>query len=211
MENKTTINILGKENINLRFTLGRSIILRDMLHALDIRKNLISGSLLVQLSYKIVLESNKIVTSKDDIFIRKGFVFEGLFKLNIIYPSINKNYFSDPSQSILLNSKFWNVWHSRLGHANLKYIQKMFVDTDSRPDARGGWWGSTRGIYMQESPGRKQVWWGSSSKVVGNRRKRGEQSREGEKYHSIGNIPWGFLGNPFYRPEIGSFLEKKSP
>lgn len=47
-------------------------------------------SLLVQLGYKIVLESNRIVISKGDVFISKGFVSERLFKLNIISTSINE-------------------------------------------------------------------------------------------------------------------------
>ena len=46
----------------------------------------------MQLGYKIVLDSNKIVIFKGDVFIDKGFVSKGLFKLNVISPSIN-NFF----------------------------------------------------------------------------------------------------------------------
>lgn len=106
MENGIAINVLDRKNVNLRFISEMNIILQDVQHVLDIRRNLINGSLLVQLGYKIVLESNKIVIFKSDIFIIKGFISKELFKLNII---INENSFSNPFQFILLNSKSYNI------------------------------------------------------------------------------------------------------
>ena len=94
-----------------------------MLHVPDIRRNLVSGSLLVQVGYKIILQFNKIVISKSDIFIEKIFVSKGLFKLNIISSSINENSFI-PSQSLMLNFESCGVWHCRLGHMNFKSISK---------------------------------------------------------------------------------------
>jgi len=49
----------------------------------EIRRNLISGSLLVQQSYKLVFESNKVVIIKDLNFIGKRFLCDSLFKLNV--------------------------------------------------------------------------------------------------------------------------------
>jgi len=49
-----------------------------------VRRNLIDGSLLVKIGYKIILEANKFVISKDNIFVGKGYVLDGLFKLNIV-------------------------------------------------------------------------------------------------------------------------------
>ena len=47
------------------------------------RRNLVSESSLVQQGYKVVLKSNKVVITKNNVFIGKGYVCEGLFKLNV--------------------------------------------------------------------------------------------------------------------------------
>jgi hypothetical protein len=79
------VKVLGVGEIKLKFTSGKSITLHDVQHVLGIgKKNLISVFLLVQLGYKIVIEFNKIVISKHDVFIGKAYVSDGLFKLNII-------------------------------------------------------------------------------------------------------------------------------
>jgi len=44
---------------------------------------LISEYWLVQQGYKLVFESNKVVTTKGLNFIGKGFLCDGLFKLNV--------------------------------------------------------------------------------------------------------------------------------
>jgi len=48
-----------------------------------VRINLISGSLLLKLDFQIILESNKVVITKNNVFAGKGFIDEGLFKSNI--------------------------------------------------------------------------------------------------------------------------------
>ncbi|CAL5400680.1 unnamed protein product [Camellia sinensis] len=64
------------------------------------------------------MESNKIVISKNDIFIGKGFVCDGLFKLNV---SFEVNYISHN----IFNIEVCDLWHKRLGHVNLGKIRKM--------------------------------------------------------------------------------------
>jgi len=63
--------------------------------------------------------SENIVLSKNDMFIGKGYLTEGLFKLNVIAIDINK---STPF-SYLLESN--NLWHAHLGHVNYKTLRKM--------------------------------------------------------------------------------------
>ena len=81
------------------------------------RRNLISGSSLVQLGYKIVLESNRVIISKNNVFIGKGYVCDGLFKLNNV-SSLNKI-------SKVFNVETSDIWHKRLGHINMKKIRRM--------------------------------------------------------------------------------------
>ena len=70
-------------------TSGKTLILKDVRHVPEVRKNLVSGSCLVQQSYKVVLESNRVVITLNDVFIGKGYVIDGLFKLNVVF-EVNK-------------------------------------------------------------------------------------------------------------------------
>ena len=70
----------------------------------------------------MVFESNKVVLSKNGMYIGKGYVNDGLFKLNVITlkPTINnKVTFS----AYLLESS--NLWHGRLGHVNFNSLLKL--------------------------------------------------------------------------------------
>ncbi|KAH9763726.1 hypothetical protein KPL70_001262 [Citrus sinensis] len=49
----------------------------------EIRKNLVSGSLLNKHGFRMVFESNRVVLSKCGMYVGKGYVNDGLFKLNI--------------------------------------------------------------------------------------------------------------------------------
>ena len=125
MDDGTTVEVLGSETINLRFTSKKSLILHDVQHVSAIKRNLLSGSLLVQIGLKVILESNKVVISRRDKFIDKGFVSEGLFKLNVIAPTnINKNSIT-LFEFMVLNSESCETWHGRLGHVNLRSIKRM--------------------------------------------------------------------------------------
>ena len=101
---------------------------------------MLSDSLLVQLDFKIVLELNKVVNSKERVFIGKDFVFEGLFKLNIISPSqINEN--SINFLHLVLNSEFvkhgmedWviSILYQSKKMSNLNLIPKFNVKHNSK-------------------------------------------------------------------------------
>lgn len=86
----TIINMLGVRTIKLKLISEKIPTLYGVQHVFKIRRNLISGSLLVQLGYKVVLESNKVIISKEEMFIRKYFISEGLFKINILPFLINE-------------------------------------------------------------------------------------------------------------------------
>lgn len=117
----TTAQILGTGRVDLKLTSGKTLTLQNVLHVPSVRKNLISGSLLVQAGYKIVLEANKVVITKNDVFIGKGFIFDGLFKMNVIPKCLNNK---SPSSTIL-NVESCDVWHGRLGHVNFGTLRRM--------------------------------------------------------------------------------------
>ena len=96
--------IRGVGTVDLKFTSGKIVRLKNVHHVPSINKNLVSGSLLCQDGYKIVFESNKFVVSKFGTFVGKGYECGGLFRLSLL-DVCNKvvNHVCSNSES--------NVWH----------------------------------------------------------------------------------------------------
>uniref|UniRef100_A0A2N9G4N1 Retrovirus-related Pol polyprotein from transposon TNT 1-94-like beta-barrel domain-containing protein n=1 Tax=Fagus sylvatica TaxID=28930 RepID=A0A2N9G4N1_FAGSY len=59
MGNSSTAKVEGKGKVILKMTSGKELTLNDVLHVPDIRKNLVSGSLLSKNGFKLVFESDK--------------------------------------------------------------------------------------------------------------------------------------------------------
>ncbi|CAH9104236.1 unnamed protein product [Cuscuta europaea] len=57
--------------------------LNDVLHVPEIRTNLVSVSLLGKAGVKVSFESDKIVMTKNNVFVEKGYCNHGLFVLNV--------------------------------------------------------------------------------------------------------------------------------
>ena len=64
-------------------TSGKELKITNMLFVPDIRKNLISGTLLCANGFKMVIESQKIILS-NGMFVGKGYVKDSIFKINVI-------------------------------------------------------------------------------------------------------------------------------
>jgi hypothetical protein len=67
----TSVHDVGM--VDLKFTSGKIVQLRNVQHIPSMNKNLVSGSLLCRDGFKVVLESNKVVISKHRQFIGKGY------------------------------------------------------------------------------------------------------------------------------------------
>ena len=77
--------------VMLKMASGMVLTLNNVLHVPTIRKNLLSTALLVKNEFKCVLVSDKAVISKNEMFIGKGYLNEGLLKFNLMFAdSINK-------------------------------------------------------------------------------------------------------------------------
>lgn len=110
MENTATAKIEGYGKI----------FLNSVLYVPTIRKNLVSTSLLVKNGFKCVFVSDKVVVSKNEMYVGKGYLTEGLFKLNVmVVDSMNRI----AASSYLLESN--DLWHIRLGHVNYKTLRKL--------------------------------------------------------------------------------------
>ena len=120
MGNIATTRIAGTGKVMLKMTSGKVLTLNNVLHVPTIRKNLVSAALLVKNGFKCVLVSDKVVISKNEMFIGKGYLNKGLLKLNVmVVDSINKN-----SASLYL-LELSDLWHAHLRHVNYKALRKL--------------------------------------------------------------------------------------
>ena len=121
MGNNNAIKIHGKGTIEIHFTSGKNLILINVLHVPEIRKNLISANLLCKGGFKTVLESDKLILSKNGVFVGKGYACYGMFKLSVnsIVNNKNKNIF------VYMVDSSINLWHSLLAHVNFRSLKFM--------------------------------------------------------------------------------------
>ena len=122
MGNSATSEIEGQGKVILKMTSGKELTLNNVLYVPEIRKNLVSGSLLNKHGFRMVFESDRVVLSKNGMYVGKGYVNDGLFKLNVmtLKPKINNEA---SSSAYLLESS--NLWHGRLGHVNFNSLCKL--------------------------------------------------------------------------------------
>jgi len=79
MGNGSSASVRGVGTVDLKFTSGKIVRLKNVHYVPSVNKNLVSGSLLCRDGYKLVFESNKFVISKYGTFVGKGYESGGLF------------------------------------------------------------------------------------------------------------------------------------
>ncbi|CAN1185666.1 Retrovirus-related Pol polyprotein from transposon TNT 1-94, partial [Linum perenne] len=122
MGNASSATVQGKGKILLKLTSGKSLSLSNVLYVPSLRRNLISAGLLIKAGLKLVLEADKLVITKNGVFVGKGYLSGGLFVIDTV-ALINK---TNVDSSYLAES--FDIWHGRLGHLNktsLKLMRKM--------------------------------------------------------------------------------------
>ena len=81
MGNGSHTCVLGAGMVALKFTLRKTLLLKNVQHVPSIKKNLVSASQMCRDGFKIVLESNKCVVSRHGTFVGKYYNCGGLFRL----------------------------------------------------------------------------------------------------------------------------------
>lgn len=111
MGNFATATIAGKEKFILKITSTKKLTLNDVIQVPDIRENLVSGSILSKKGFKLVFESDKLVLTKERIYVGKGYLNEGLIKMNVmtIVPNYNNNKKKNASFAYLLECTMFNM------------------------------------------------------------------------------------------------------
>ena len=79
-----TTQILGEGNVELNFTCGRTLTLKNVLYTPKMRKNLMSAFLLNKAGFKQTFESDQYIFTKGGNFVGKGYACDGMFKLNLV-------------------------------------------------------------------------------------------------------------------------------
>ena len=122
MGNSTTSKIKGQGKVVLKMTSGKELTLTNVLYVPEIRKNLVFSSLLNNHGFRLVFELDKFVLSKSGIYVRKGYMSDDMWKLNVM--TIIKSYMNKASTSAyILESS--NLWHGRLGHVNYDTLRRL--------------------------------------------------------------------------------------
>ena len=127
MGNSSVATVAGKGKVDLKFTSGKVLTLNEVLHVPDIRKNLVSGSMLSKKGFKMVFESDQFVLTKNGVFVGKGYLCEGLFKLSVTVDSS----FNVVNSSAYLSDSLY-LWHNILGHVNLASLRRLMNLGDIR-------------------------------------------------------------------------------
>jgi len=119
MGNGASASVLGVGTVDLKFTSGRIVQLKNVQHVPAIKKNLVSGSLLCREGFKLVFESNKVVVTKYGLFVGKGYECGGLFRLSLadFCNKVVNNIHSSVNES--------EVWHSRLCHISFGVMSRL--------------------------------------------------------------------------------------
>ena len=120
MGNGSHASVHGVGTIDLKFTSGKIVQLRNVQYVPTINKNLVSGSVLCKDGFKVVLESNKFVVSKHGQFVGKGYDCGGLFRLSLAdFCNKSVNHICGA-----INDDA-SVWHSRLCHVNFGSMSRL--------------------------------------------------------------------------------------
>ena len=81
--NSSKTKVLGSGEIELKFTSGHVLILKDVLYTLSMRKNLMLSFLLNKAGFKQTMESDSYVITKKWLFVGKGYACDEIFKVNV--------------------------------------------------------------------------------------------------------------------------------
>nr|GEX16011.1 reverse transcriptase domain-containing protein [Tanacetum cinerariifolium] len=126
MDDNHTSKAIGSGKVEIQFTSGKKLTLMNVLHVPNIRKNLVSGFKLCKSGVKAVIELDKVILSKSNVFVGKAYACEGMFKLNI-NKTTSSAYLPDCNfiSSFNIECSTFNLWHNRLGHINYRTMKDM--------------------------------------------------------------------------------------
>ncbi|KAH6793866.1 hypothetical protein C2S52_004343 [Perilla frutescens var. hirtella] len=121
MENSSVARVLGKGQILLKLTSGKTLSLSNALYIPSMRRNPVSGALLNKTGLKIVLEANRAVLTKNGEF--HVFPFKSRDDMNASGSSAN-DHVDMPSSSVNVSDD----------HVELRRSKRQRIETSFGPD-----------------------------------------------------------------------------
>ncbi|GJW61048.1 hypothetical protein Tco_0110383 [Tanacetum coccineum] len=97
-------DICGFGTVKLKFTSGKVVTLQNVYHVPSIPKCLISVSKLDEHGFKITSESRKVVISKHDVLVGKGYYLGGMYRVDDSIGLVGK--IQNPNVSIVVPPNF---------------------------------------------------------------------------------------------------------
>ena len=71
MGNHNKVKVLGKGTVEVKMSFDKMLILTNVFHVPNIKKNLVSANLLCKSGVKAILELDKLILFKNEIFVGK--------------------------------------------------------------------------------------------------------------------------------------------
>ena len=117
MENNVFAAVLGISTYKLELRGGRTLYLHDVLYALEVRQNLVSVLILLELGFSIMFDNGCVKILLDKVYYGSEYLLNGFMVLD----TVNIFMYDDTSVYVVVNSSVSNdndsvIWHARLGH-----------------------------------------------------------------------------------------------
>ncbi|XP_019173288.1 PREDICTED: uncharacterized protein LOC109168888 [Ipomoea nil] len=84
MGNDSMAEVRGSGSVEIKLCSGKNLLLSNVMYVPTLRRNLVSGPLLVRAGIKLVFESEKMIMSRRGEYLGKGYLRGGLFVLPLI-------------------------------------------------------------------------------------------------------------------------------
>ena len=108
MKSSVVAKVEGTGKVLLKMTSGMVVTLNRVSYVPELKKNLVSIPVLTKNEFKCVFVSDRVVVSKNDMYVGKDYLRDDLFKLNVIVVDMNKDFASFTCLS--LNAYGMNIW-----------------------------------------------------------------------------------------------------
>ncbi|KAL1219683.1 Retrovirus-related Pol polyprotein from transposon TNT 1-94 [Cardamine amara subsp. amara] len=122
--NNTKVAVMGIGTCQLHMHGGKTLILHDVLYALEIRWDLVSVLALLKLGFSLNFYDMGLHISLGSVFYGSGYTYDGFIVLdcNTTTSSNNNDCFSFVTSS---TNNETDVWHARLGHIGVDRMKRL--------------------------------------------------------------------------------------
>ena len=126
MGNHNRAKVHGKGIVEVKMSSSKKLVLTNVFHVPNIKKNLVFANFLCKSGVKVVIESDKLILSNNEIFVGKRYVIDGMHKLIIINEDVS-------GCAYIVDSSY--LWHARLRLFKFQilevYVNPMGINSDS--------------------------------------------------------------------------------